>query len=166
MGETAPLSDAADAVLRVERFDDRVVATLNRPEKRNAIDQATIDALHVLCAELEAIPRILILTGADGVFAGLAQNPRPGESVFVIVPCPIDVTLDVDDATLGGLTAPTLTSVTTPEALRDFVGDGAIFRVTFAAGDTPAAPVDVVFRVTVRGTPAIPLQVTISVQPP
>ena len=49
--------------LLVERFPDRVVATLNRPEKRNAIDQATIDALHALCAELEAAPRTLILTG-------------------------------------------------------------------------------------------------------
>lgn len=59
--------------LRVERFDDRVVATLDRPDKRNAIDQATIDALHLLCAELEAIPRILILTGAGGVFASGAD---------------------------------------------------------------------------------------------
>ena len=59
MAEVHPLSDAAGGPLRVERFDDRVVATLDRPEKRNAIDQATIDALHLLCAELEAIPRIL-----------------------------------------------------------------------------------------------------------
>lgn len=73
MGAVHPLSDAADAPLRVERLDDRVVATLNRPEKRNAIDQATIDALHRLCAELEAIPRILILTGAGGVFASGAD---------------------------------------------------------------------------------------------
>jgi enoyl-CoA hydratase len=57
----------------VERRDDRVVATLNRPDKRNAIDQATIDALHELCGELEAEPRILILTGADGVFASGAD---------------------------------------------------------------------------------------------
>lgn len=62
-----------DEPLLIERHDDRVVATLNRPHKRNAIDQATIDALHVLCAELEAIPRPLILTGADGVFAAGAD---------------------------------------------------------------------------------------------
>lgn len=59
--------------LLVERHDDRVVATLNRPHKRNAIDQATIDALHVLCAELEARPRTLILIGAGGVFAAGAD---------------------------------------------------------------------------------------------
>jgi len=60
-------------VLLVERSADRVVATLNRPEVRNAIDQATVDALHELCAELEAEPRTLILTGADGVFAAGAD---------------------------------------------------------------------------------------------
>lgn len=59
--------------LRVERRHDRVVATLDRPEVRNAIDQATIDALHVLCAELEVEPRVLILTGAGGVFAAGAD---------------------------------------------------------------------------------------------
>jgi enoyl-CoA hydratase len=59
--------------LRIERRDDRVVATLNRPRVRNAIDQTMIDELHVLCAELEATPRVLILTGADGVFASGAD---------------------------------------------------------------------------------------------
>lgn len=63
----------ANLPLRVERADDRVVATLSRPEVRNAIDQATIDALHTLCAELEAEPRTLILIGADGVFASGAD---------------------------------------------------------------------------------------------
>ena len=61
------------APLLVERHADRVVATLNRPEKRNAIDQDTIDALHALCAELEAEPRTLILTGTGGVFAAGAD---------------------------------------------------------------------------------------------
>ena len=59
--------------LRIEEQDDRVVATLDRPEKRNAIDQETIDALHVLCALLEERPRVLILTGSDGVFAAGAD---------------------------------------------------------------------------------------------
>ncbi|UWF78776.1 MULTISPECIES: enoyl-CoA hydratase/isomerase family protein [Microbacterium] len=59
--------------LLVERGADRVVATLNRPEKRNAIDQDTVDALHALCAELEEEPRTLILTGSGGVFASGAD---------------------------------------------------------------------------------------------
>ena len=66
-------SDVTTAPLLVERRDDRVVATLNRPDKRNAIDQATIDALHALCEELEAEPRTLILVGAGGVFASGAD---------------------------------------------------------------------------------------------
>jgi enoyl-CoA hydratase len=66
-------STGNDGPLLVERRGDRVVATLNRPAVRNAIDQATIDALHVLCAELEAIPRTLILHGAGGVFASGAD---------------------------------------------------------------------------------------------
>lgn len=59
--------------LRVEEHDDRVIATLDRPEKRNAIDQETIDRLHDLCALLEERPRTLILAGAGGVFAAGAD---------------------------------------------------------------------------------------------
>lgn len=62
----------ADAV-RIEVQEDRVVATLDRPEVRNAIDQATVDELHALCSQLEVSPRILILTGAGGVFASGAD---------------------------------------------------------------------------------------------
>lgn len=59
--------------LAVEYLDDRVVATLDTPERRNAIGQETIDALHALCQELEAHPRILIVTGSGGVFASGAD---------------------------------------------------------------------------------------------
>ena len=61
------------APLLVESRADRVVATLNRPEKRNAIDQEMIDALHALCSELETEPRTLIITGDDEVFAAGAD---------------------------------------------------------------------------------------------
>lgn len=60
-------------VLRVDRARDRVVALLDRPDVRNAIDQEMVDALHALCAELEADPRILILAGAGAVFASGAD---------------------------------------------------------------------------------------------
>ena len=59
--------------LLVETRDTHVLATLNRPEKRNAIDQDLIDALHELCEMLEAEPRTLILRGAEGTFAGGAD---------------------------------------------------------------------------------------------
>ncbi|MFF2496528.1 enoyl-CoA hydratase/isomerase family protein [Agromyces sp. NPDC058064] len=101
--------------LLVERHDDRVVATLNRPDKRNAIDQSTIDALHLLCAELEAIPRTLILTGAGGVFASgadiaqlrdrRADDARAGinANAFVrIALLPMPVIAALDGYALGG----------------------------------------------------------------
>ncbi|MBN9212741.1 MAG: enoyl-CoA hydratase/isomerase family protein, partial [Microbacterium sp.] len=50
-----------------------VVVTLDRPDVRNAIDQDMIDALHAVCADLERRPRVLILTGAGGVFAAGAD---------------------------------------------------------------------------------------------
>jgi Enoyl-CoA hydratase/carnithine racemase len=62
-----------EPALLVDWRDDRVVATLHRPAVRNAIDQAMIDELHALCARLEVQPRILILTGAGGVFASGAD---------------------------------------------------------------------------------------------
>lgn len=59
--------------LLVELRDTYVLATLNRPEKRNAIDQELIDALHALCAELETDPRTLVLRGEGGTFAAGAD---------------------------------------------------------------------------------------------
>ena len=52
---------------------DRVHVELNRPEVRNAIDQTMIDELHAVCVELEQHPRILIISGANGVFASGAD---------------------------------------------------------------------------------------------
>jgi len=60
-------------VLLIERADDRVVAHLNRPHARNAINREIIDALHALCSEVEAEPRILILAGVGGTFASGAD---------------------------------------------------------------------------------------------
>ncbi|WP_460520303.1 enoyl-CoA hydratase/isomerase family protein [Humibacter antri] len=59
--------------LRIERGQDRVVVTLDRPRARNAIDRRMVDGLHEVCVELEAEPRILILAGGDGVFASGAD---------------------------------------------------------------------------------------------
>ena len=61
------------ATLVVTRSSDRVVVQLSRPEKRNAINQQMADELHEVCAELETDPRILILTGSNGVFASGAD---------------------------------------------------------------------------------------------
>jgi enoyl-CoA hydratase/carnithine racemase len=68
LGETETLS-----TILVTRHVDRVVVQLNRPSVRNAINQAMVDELHTVCAELEVSPRILILVGGDGVFASGAD---------------------------------------------------------------------------------------------
>lgn len=57
----------------ITRADDRVVVRLNRPLVRNAINQQMVDELHRVCAELEVSPRILIITGTEGVFASGAD---------------------------------------------------------------------------------------------
>ncbi|MFB9234849.1 enoyl-CoA hydratase/isomerase family protein [Plantactinospora siamensis] len=60
--------------VRVERRPDRTVVTLDRPARRNAIDAEMVAALHEVCAELEAEPRLLLLTGGtDGIFAAGAD---------------------------------------------------------------------------------------------
>jgi len=62
-----------EQTIEVTRSEDRVVVRLNRPEARNAINQQMVDELHRVCAELEVEPRILIITGSDGVFASGAD---------------------------------------------------------------------------------------------
>ncbi|WP_439594223.1 enoyl-CoA hydratase/isomerase family protein [Microbacterium sp.] len=99
----------------VERRHDRVIATLDRPERRNAIDQETISALHDLCAELEAEPRTLIVTGSGGVFASgadiaelrerTAEDARRGinATAFIRVrELPMPVIAALDGYALGG----------------------------------------------------------------
>ncbi|GAA1980991.1 enoyl-CoA hydratase/isomerase family protein [Microbacterium pumilum] len=105
----------AASPLRVARTPDRVVAAIDRPATRNAIDQQLIDALHALCAELEAAPRILILTGSDGVFASgadisqlrerRAEDARRGINTTAfrrIRNLPMPVIAAVDGWALGG----------------------------------------------------------------
>jgi enoyl-CoA hydratase len=61
------------AAILVEELPDRVVATLNRPKVRNAIDRQMAGELHELCELLEGEPRILLLIGAGGDFAAGAD---------------------------------------------------------------------------------------------
>gem|GEM_PF-167652 len=59
--------------LRVDERDDRLVATLDHAPTRNAIDQRMVDELHAVCAHLEEHPKILVLRGANGLFASGAD---------------------------------------------------------------------------------------------
>lgn len=59
--------------LRVEEQEDRLLVTLDHKPTRNAIDQQMVDELHAVCAFLERTPKILILAGANGLFASGAD---------------------------------------------------------------------------------------------
>ncbi|GAB6900754.1 enoyl-CoA hydratase/isomerase family protein [Kineosporia succinea] len=61
------------APLITEDHKDRVLWRLNRPERRNAIDKELVDALHAACSEVEAEPRIVLVTGEGGTFAAGAD---------------------------------------------------------------------------------------------
>lgn len=75
------LDAAGFATLRIGEREDRLHVVLHRPEVRNAIDAAMVAELHAVCAQLEAEPKILILSGtpadaaigAKGVFASGAD---------------------------------------------------------------------------------------------
>ncbi|ANF31345.1 enoyl-CoA hydratase [Leifsonia xyli] len=101
--------------LRIEEASDRVVVTLDRPGRRNAIDQRMVDELHEVCAALEREPRILILTGAGGVFASgadiaelrerTAEDAELGinDTVFSrVASLPMPVIAALDGYALGG----------------------------------------------------------------
>jgi enoyl-CoA hydratase/carnithine racemase len=61
------------ATLELIELPDRVVATLNRPETRNAIDLAMVEELHAVCELVERGQHALLITGAGGTFAAGAD---------------------------------------------------------------------------------------------
>lgn len=82
---------------------------------KNAINGQMIDELHALCAELEQNPRILILTGSNGVFASGADIAELRErrrddalaginsELFVrLAALPLPVIAAIDGWALGG----------------------------------------------------------------
>ncbi|MEV7341839.1 enoyl-CoA hydratase/isomerase family protein [Streptomyces sp. NPDC093544] len=70
---TAATHSASYDTLLVEERTDRLVVTLHRPEARNAISSRMITELHQVCEQLERDPKLLLLTGHGGVFAGGAD---------------------------------------------------------------------------------------------
>ncbi|MGH8795104.1 MAG: enoyl-CoA hydratase/isomerase family protein [Stackebrandtia sp.] len=59
--------------LKLTEADDRTTVELDRPDKRNAIDQEMVDELHQVCARLEQDPKLLLIAGGDGIFASGAD---------------------------------------------------------------------------------------------
>jgi 2-(1,2-epoxy-1,2-dihydrophenyl)acetyl-CoA isomerase len=78
--------------LLVERYDAVTLLTINRPEVRNAVDDATMDALRLAldsCADDGT--RCVVLTGADGAFSSgadlkkaVAQAYTPDDSYRIL----------------------------------------------------------------------------------
>jgi len=64
---------AGARTLRIEDREDHLAVHLSRPEARNAISRAMVAELHAVCDELESRPRVLLLAGSEGVFAGGAD---------------------------------------------------------------------------------------------
>lgn len=149
--------------LRIDEHDDRVIATLDRPEKRNAIDQETVDALHELCAALEATPRTLILTGSAGVFAAgadiaqlrdrTADDARRGINATVFIrihELPMPVVAAIDGYALGGgaelaysadirIATPSLRIGNPETGLGIIAAAGAAWRLPEIVGDARAS---------------------------
>ncbi len=106
---------ATSALSIVDDRPDRLHVALHRPEVRNAIDAGMVDELHAVCAQLEAEPRILIISGSDGVFASgadIAQLRDRGRedalkginsNLFIrIASLPLPVIAAIDGWALGG----------------------------------------------------------------
>lgn len=51
------------SALQVNVEDGFVIARMNRPEVRNAIDETMVEEFHTLCGILERDPQILVITG-------------------------------------------------------------------------------------------------------
>lgn len=65
-GADARLDQAGLETLLVDEREDRLAVRLNRPQVRNAIDQTMVAELHAVCAHLEQVPKVLILSGTPG----------------------------------------------------------------------------------------------------
>ncbi|GAA1439393.1 enoyl-CoA hydratase/isomerase family protein [Leifsonia poae] len=157
--------------LLIEEFPDRVVATLNRPDARNAIDQRMVDELHALCAALERAPRILIITGADGVFASgadiaelrerRAADARLGINAAIfsrVTALPMPVIAALDGYALGGgaelayaadfrIATPRLRIGNPETGLGIIAAAGALWRLPELVGEPLAAEIVLAGRI-------------------
>ncbi|CAJ1504947.1 crotonase/enoyl-CoA hydratase family protein [[Mycobacterium] burgundiense] len=102
-------------LILVERIDHVVVITINRPQRRNAFDLATAQAMEAAVDEFEADPqlRVAVLTGAGGSFSAgqdmkaaargeIARTERRGGCGIMLEPPTKPVIAAVEGHALGG----------------------------------------------------------------
>jgi enoyl-CoA hydratase len=161
----------AQEILSVDERADRVHAMLDRPEVRNAIDQALVDELHALCERLEAEPKLLVISGAGGTFASgadirqLRERGRDDALAGIntrlfqrIAALPMPVIAAIDGYALGGgaelayaadfRIASTRARIGNPEAgLGILAGAGATWRLLELVGEPVAKEILLAGRV-------------------
>lgn len=152
----------AQTALSVDERADRVHVVLDRPEVRNAIDQAMVDELHAVCERLEADPRLLVISGAGGTFASgadirqLRERGRADALAGIntrifqrITALPMPVIAAIDGYALGGgaelayacdfRIASTTAKIGNPEVgLGILAGAGATWRLLELVGEPVA----------------------------
>lgn len=180
---------AAHTLRVVADRPDRLHIALDRPAVRNAIDQAMVDQLHVVCAGLEVAPRILILGGSDGVFASGADiaelRERRGEDALAginsrlfgrIAALPMPVIAAIDGWALGGgaelayaadfRIASTSARIGNPEtSLGIMAAAGASWRLAELVGEPVAKEILLAGRV-LNAEEALALRLVTEVHPP
>ena len=161
----------AQTALSVDERADRVHVVLDRPEVRNAIDQAMVDELHAVCERLEADPRLLVISGAGGTFASgadIRQLRERGRAdalagintrIFLrIAALPMPVIAAIDGYALGGgaelayacdfRIASTTAKIGNPEVgLGILAGAGATWRLLELVGEPVAKEILLAGRV-------------------
>ncbi|WP_345419113.1 enoyl-CoA hydratase-related protein [Pseudonocardia xishanensis] len=76
-----------DEGLRIEDRDAVRVLALDRPDRRNALSHALVDALHdeIVAAERDPAVRAVVLTGAEGAFSAGADLRGPAADAGEVV---------------------------------------------------------------------------------
>ena len=161
--------------IEVEERADRTHVVLNRPELRNAIDQAMVDELHAVCEKLEREPKLLLISGAGGTFASGADirqlRERGREEALAgintklfqrIAALPMPVIAAIDGYALGGgaelayaadfRLASTRAKIGNPEVgLGIIAGAGASWRLLELVGEPVAKEILMAGRVLTAG---------------
>ena len=153
------------SALQVTEEDGYIIARMNRPEVRNAIDETMVEEFHTLCGFLERDPQILVITGCvaetskgqRGIFASgadIAQlRERRREDKL-----PSPVIAAIDGFALGGGLELALAAdfrIATPGAkfgqpeanLGIIAGAGALWRLKEAVGNPLAKEILLTGRV-------------------